>query len=145
MQKGHKLRSRKKTYLQTAGTARKSVSSVGSVCGYCTCLFTSPGAFGGLLWSPYGPPKCCPKTNRLPDISPAKMGFFGISRELQLGVCNHGEPCASPHMAREGELFHREEKDVERAMVKEESMVFHWLSPCQERSLSSSYCTLLWS
>ena len=45
------------------------------------------------------------------------MGLFRISRELQFGVCNHGEPRASPLTAREGELFYREEKEVGRALV----------------------------
>ena len=27
--------------------------------------------------------------NRLPNIFPAKMGLFGISRELQFTLCNH--------------------------------------------------------
>ena len=39
--------------------------------------------------------------HRLPDISPAKMGLFRISKELQFGICNHGEPHASPHTAKE--------------------------------------------
>ena len=41
--------------------------------------------------------------NRLPDISSAKMGLFGISRELQFSVFNQGEPWASPHPTKEGE------------------------------------------
>ena len=58
------------------------------------------------------------KINRLPDISPAKMDLFGISRELHFGVCNHGKPCASSFMAKEGEHFYREEKEVGRAIIK---------------------------
>ena len=38
---------------------------------------------------------------RLPDISPAKVGLFGISRKLQFKVCNHGKPHASPCKASE--------------------------------------------
>ena len=75
---------------------------------------------------------CGPEINRLPDISPAKMGLFGISRDLQFQVCNHGEPHVSPCPAT-GELFYRGEKEVGRAIVNKESMAFHWLSPCQER------------
>ena len=45
----------------------------------------------------------------LPDISPAKVGLFGISRDLHFGVCNHGEPLASLHTAREGD---NEEEEV---------------------------------
>ena len=33
-----------------------------------------------------------PKTNTLPVIYTAKTGLLGISRELQIGVCNHDEP-----------------------------------------------------
>ena len=36
-------------------------------------------------------------------------------------------------MAREGEHFYRGGKEVGRAVVNKGSMVFHWLSPCQER------------
>ena len=71
---------------------------------------------------------CWPETNRLP----AKIGLFGISRELQLRVCSHGEPRESPRKARE-EHFYREEKEVGRAIVNKESMTFHWLRACQER------------
>ena len=66
------------------------------------------------------------------DISSAKMGLFGISGELQFRVCNHGKPCASPHMAREGEHFQREEKEVGKDVVKQ-CMALNWQSPCQER------------
>ena len=38
---------------------------------------------------------CWPEINRLPFISPAKMGLFGFSKELQFRVCNHGKPHAS--------------------------------------------------
>ena len=64
------------------------------------------------------------------DICSAKMGLFGISGELQFRVCNHGKPCASPHMAREGENLHREEKE---GCSKTECMALNWQSPCQER------------
>ena len=40
--------------------------------------------------------KCWPQTNALPGISPAKMGLFRISKELQFWVCNHDEPHAGP-------------------------------------------------
>ena len=36
-----------------------------------------------------------------------KMSLFGISGQLEFGVCNHSEPLVSPYTAREGELFHR--------------------------------------
>ena len=53
------------------------------------------------------------------DISLAKMGLFGISGELQFRVCNHGKPCASPHMAREEEHCNREEKEAGKVIVKQ--------------------------
>ena len=44
-------------------------------------------------------------------------------------------------MAREGELFYREEKEVGRVIINKESMAFHWLSLCQERiGVFSSSC-----
>lgn len=63
--------------------------TMGSVCRFCTCLLISSRVFQGLLWSLYGPPKCWPKTNTLPDISSAMMGLSGIRILLQFGVCNH--------------------------------------------------------
>ena len=69
----------------------------------------------------------------LPVISPAKMSLFGISRELQFGVYSQVKLHASPHRARKGELFHRQEKEVGKAGVNQESTAFHWLSCCQDR------------
>lgn len=65
-----------------------------------------------------------------------------ITRELQFRVCNHAEPHASLHVAREGEHFNREEKEVGRPIVDKESMIFHWLS-VKKRSISSPYWALL--
>ena len=49
------------------------------------------------------------------------MGSLKISGELQLGVCNHEESCASPHTARKGEHFYGGEgrgvEEVGRALV----------------------------
>ena len=50
------------------------------------------------------------------------MSISGISRELKYGVCNHGELHSSPHTAREGQDFYREEKEVVRAIVNKEPM-----------------------
>ena len=61
------------------------------------------------------------------------MGLFQISRELQLRVCNHVEPRASPGTAREGDCFYIEEKEAGRATGNKETVAFHCLSPCQER------------
>ena len=38
-------------------------------------------------------------------------------------------------MAREGNNFYREEWELERAVVNTQSLVFHLLSPCQERGV----------
>ena len=74
---------------------------------------------GGWTWLPVptldypaGGPRChCwPETNRLPNISPAKIGFGGaVSRVWQLRVCNHGKPYANP-VAREGGHFMEKER-----------------------------------
>ena len=77
---------------------------------------------------------CWPESNRLSDVSPAKMGLFWINREF--GVCNHCGPHASLPMAREGERFYRGEKEVGRAIINKESMAFHWLSPCRKEEES---------
>ena len=65
-----------------------------------------------------------PEMDRWPDISPAKMGLFRISKELQCGVCNYGGPHTSsptsPHPT------HGKERK------KFEFVAFHWLSSCQE-------------
>ena len=52
------------------------------------------------------------ETSRLLVISLAKMGLFGVSRELQFVVCNHGEPHAILCMPREGEQFYRRKRNL---------------------------------
>ena len=82
-------------------------------------------------------------TNKMPDISPAKTGLFGISRELPFGVCNHGEPRVSPHTARDGEHFYRGEGKLggdSKQRVGGLSLAESW--PGRKRSLSSSYWAL---
>ena len=83
-------------------------------CGYHTCLLTSPEPLRIFSGPHMDHQKCWPKTNRLPVISPGKMGLLGISKKLQFGVCNHGKPYASLRMTREGECFYRGEKEVGR-------------------------------
>ena len=85
---------------------------------------------------------CWPKTNRLQGVSPAKMGLFGICRELQFKVHNYGEPHASLH-ATEAELFYRGEKGIWECGSKQR---FHGFSlakllPEKKRSL----CTFSWA
>ena len=64
-------------------------------------------------------------------------------------VCNHGDLCASRCSAREGEHFHRGEKEVRRARVNKESRAFQWLSLCWERGIflflvGPCYCHRVW-
>ena len=99
---------------------------------------TSTGTFSDLLWSMNRPPKCRPKKSRLLDISPAKISLFRIGRELQFGVCNNEETFLTrcrhghSHVEREGWLFYRGKKEIGKALVNKESMVFHWLISFQE-------------
>ena len=58
-----------------------------------------------------------------------KWVYFGISKELQFGICDSGKPHASPSMAREGELFYRGKRKVGGFPG---SMAFRWLNPCRE-------------
>ena len=69
-------------------------------------------------------------TNRVSDISPAKMDLVRVSRELQFEVCICGEPSVSPQNSRAGEHFYRGEV-VGKALS--ESKAFHCPCPCQER------------
>ena len=57
------------------------------------------------------------EVHKLPDISPARRGFEGISKELQFIVCKHSQLCENYPMAREGECLYKEERETERAMV----------------------------
>ena len=50
--------------------------------------------------------------------------LFGISRELHFRACNHSQPCAGPHTAKEGEFFYKKEQTVGRATVNRKFMVF---------------------
>lgn len=59
--------------------------------------------------------------NRLPVISPAKIGLFKISRELQFGVCNHSEARASPKGQGKESTFIQGEKAMGRAIVNTKS------------------------
>ena len=61
---------------------------------------------------------CWSETNRLPDISPARMGLFGLSGKLQFGVCNHGNLHTICHMVREREHFYIMKKKDGRAIAK---------------------------
>ena len=54
------------------------------------------------------------------------MNPFGICRELQFGVCNYGEPRASPCPAKGGNAY-REEKGTGSA-VATQVMTFQWPS-----------------
>ena len=85
--------------------------------------------------------------NSLPDISPAELGSFGISRELQFEVCNYGEPCAGLHTQRKGQHFNEKERELgeQLPLVKKKA---HGSSlaeslPGKKRGFSSSSWALL--
>lgn len=82
--------------------------------------------------------RCSPKANRLSVISSAKkkISLFGISKEMQFGVCNQCELCALLPATRRGGLFGRGEKQAERAkgnkdpveeLRAQSTVSFHWL------------------
>lgn len=85
-----------------------------------------------------------PKTNRLLDISPATLHLFGIRRELQFRVCNHGEPSPSLCTEREREGFCTGKKEVGKAVVnKVHGFSLDETLPGIKRSLSSHWTLLL--
>ena len=65
-------------------------------------------------------------------FSSKKMGLFGISRELQFGICKHESSDVSSCMARK-EYSYKKEKKIKKAIVNKAFMAFHWLKTCQER------------
>ena len=84
MQKGRSLDPGERLTPQTPGSVRKAVSNKGF--NVDTTPVSSPASelSGALSGSRYEPPKCWPKTNRMPDISPAKRTrLFRINKELQ--------------------------------------------------------------
>ena len=104
-ERGCKLGSRRKIPLNSRDQQAKQWAQWAQF--WVPYLFYSPalGPLGCLVLSLYGTSKCWPKTNRLPDISPAKMGLSEISRELQFRVCNHGETQESPTQQRKENAF----------------------------------------
>ena len=63
-----------------------------------------------------------------------KISLCTICRELQFEVCNHGKH-ASPCTAREGECFHRKEKEVGRAIKNRvHDALLHESVPGKKRS-----------
>lgn len=74
----------------------------------------------------------------------AKTDLFGISRDLQFGVCKRDELCASSYMTRDKEQLWREEKEVRRDVL---SRVYGFSLggslPGKNRSHSSS-CGLIY-
>lgn len=75
--------------------------------------------------------QCLPKINRLP----VKLGLLGSSKELEIDVCNLGEPYANPCTARKENLL-REGKEVGGdGYNKYRVHGCQWLSPCLERDV----------
>lgn len=79
------------------------------------------------------------KNKELSDISIAKVGLFGMSRDFHFGVCNHGKPHTSSCMARERKLFYQGK--VRWEVIVTESPWFSLAEslPGKERSVSSFY------
>ena len=91
--------------------------------------------------------ECCwPVTNGLPLISPAKMNLPCISTELQLWVCNHGEPSAVrvPTWQEKENTFTEGKRKLTGQQRVHGSSLAESL-PGMKRSLSSSCWALLWS
>ena len=87
---------------------------------------------------------CSDKLNRLPDISPAKIGLFKISRELQFRVCNHGKPHTNSYMAREGGHFYGGKGSWEGySKQRVNDFLLAESLPGKKRSVSSSCWTRL--
>lgn len=107
-------------------------------CAYCTCFFTSSGAFEHLLWSFYGQTKCDLKqiNYKLFLQQRTKHGLFGINKEFQFWVW----PCTSLYRQRK-ENVSRGEKEVGKTTVNCESRIFHyWVLARKEEE---SWCFLL--
>ena len=66
------------------------------------------------------------------------MGLFTISRKLQFRVCNHGKSHASSPDSKGMSMLMQRGKGSWEGCSNGESIAFHWLSPCQKRSFSSS-------
>ena len=71
----------------------------------------------------------------------SKNGF--IEDQQRLGFSKQGETSEIPAQ-QEKETDFIEKKEVGKVAVNQESMAFLYLSPCQERSLSSCCLALLW-
>ena len=73
------------------------------------------------------------------------MGLFRISRKLQYSICDCGQQCASSHMGREGEHFHRKEKKFGRAVVKKKGprIFIGWVLSRKEVPLFTYWALLL--
>ena len=67
--------------------------------------------------------------NRLLDISPAKMGLFGISRELYLVLATIVNHVQVPYIEREEECFYREEKEFWKNESVSHSVMSNSLQP----------------
>lgn len=84
---------------------------------------------------------------KLPDIFPAKLGLFEVSKKLQFGVCNYDEPCANPCRAKEGQHFYRGGKGNWESYSKQRVPGFSLAEflPGKKKSLSSPSTVLPFS
>ena len=97
MQRGRKLRSRRKTFPQTPGLARKAMSNSGLNVGTTSVCLSAPES-SGVFEFLYGPPKCWLKPSRLGAVSPAKKWIYlGSAKNYNLGsatmVRHINDPC----------------------------------------------------
>ena len=67
--------------------------------------------------------------NRLLDISPAKMGLFGISREFYFVLATIVNHVQVPYIEREEECFYREEKEFWKNESVSHSVMSNSLQP----------------
>ena len=78
------------------------------------------------------PRRCWPEADGLPGIFFNKGGFIQDRWRIAiLGLQPWWAMCLSP-CGQEGEPFYRGDKEVGKVGVNQESMAFHWPSPCQE-------------
>lgn len=69
-----------------------------------------------------------PETNRLPDISPARMALLWIRKELQFRSSTLVDTCRDPQTAGKENILW--EKGSWRTRLNKGSMAFHWMSFC---------------
>ena len=110
-QRGQRIRSKRKTYLQFLGLVRKAVSSVVPI------VVTAPVSSSALepYWIFSGSHTEHKNINLKQKgwqlFLQQRQTYFGIRRDLQFGIWNNGKPRAnSPHV--EGEIFYKKKREL---------------------------------